>query len=54
MNKRPLNPTHISPKKEKWPETRTTRKVVLMFQSNDDEERERLYRKGRKEKRILQ
>ncbi len=41
-NKRPLNPTHISPKKEKQLEIKTTRRVVLMFESNDDEERETL------------
>jgi hypothetical protein len=29
-NKRPLNPTHISLKKEKQPKTRTTMRVVLM------------------------
>jgi hypothetical protein len=29
-NKRPLNPTHICPKKEKQLETRTTKKIVLM------------------------
>jgi hypothetical protein len=39
---KPLNPTHISPKKEKQPETRTTKKVVMMFQFDDDEERETL------------
>jgi hypothetical protein len=38
-NKRPLNPMHISPKKEKQLETRTTKRVVLMSQSNDVEER---------------
>jgi hypothetical protein len=37
-NKRPLNPTHISPKKEKQLETKTTIRAVLMFQFNDDEE----------------
>jgi hypothetical protein len=30
-NKRPLNPTHISPKKDKQPETRTTKRAILMF-----------------------
>ncbi len=38
MNKIPLNPTHISPKKEKQLKSRTTKRVVLMSQSNDDEE----------------
>jgi hypothetical protein len=32
-NKRPLNPIHISPKKEKQPKTRTTRRTILMSQS---------------------
>jgi hypothetical protein len=41
-NKGLLNPTHISFKKEKQPEIRTTRVVVLMSQSNDDEKRETL------------
>ncbi len=39
-NKRPLNPAHISPKKEKQLETRTTRRTILMFQFDDDEERD--------------
>jgi hypothetical protein len=30
MNKRPLNPTHISPKKEKQPKTRTTKRIAMM------------------------
>jgi hypothetical protein len=29
-NKRPLNPTHISLRKEKLPKIKTTRRVVLM------------------------
>ncbi len=29
-NKRPLNPTHISPKKEKQLKTRTTRRTIMM------------------------
>jgi len=37
-NKRLLNPTHIFPKKEKQPETRITKRIVLMSRSNDDEE----------------
>jgi hypothetical protein len=41
-NKIPLNPTHISPKKEKQPKTRTTKRIVLMFNFDDDEERETL------------
>jgi hypothetical protein len=37
-NKRPMNPTHIS--KEKQPKTRTTRRTIMMSQSNDESERE--------------
>jgi hypothetical protein len=44
-NKRPLNPTHISPKKEKQPESRTTRRTVLISQPDDDEERETLQKR---------
>jgi hypothetical protein len=47
-NKRPINPMHISPKKEKQPKTRTNRRAIMMFESNDDEERKTL------QKRILQ
>jgi hypothetical protein len=39
-NKRLLNLTHIYPKKEKEPKTRTLKRIVLMSQSNDDEEKE--------------
>jgi len=39
-NKRPLNPAHISPRKNKDPKTRKTIRIILMSQSNDDEERE--------------
>jgi hypothetical protein len=53
MNKRPLN-LHISLKKENQPKTRTTKRTILMSQSNDDEERERLCRRGKENKRILQ
>jgi hypothetical protein len=38
-NKRPLNPTHIYPKKEKELEIRTLKRIVMMFQFDDDEER---------------
>jgi hypothetical protein len=38
-NKRPLNSTHIISKKEKHPETRTTIRAILMFQFDDDEEK---------------
>jgi hypothetical protein len=41
-NKRPLNLKHISPKKEKHPKTITTKRTIMMFQSNDIEERETL------------
>jgi hypothetical protein len=37
--KKPLNPIHISLKKEKWPKTKTTRRGILMSQFDDDEER---------------
>jgi hypothetical protein len=40
--KRPLNPTHVSPKKEKQLKIRTTRRAILMSKSNDDEERKTL------------
>jgi hypothetical protein len=49
-NKRPLNFAYISFKKEKQPKTRTIRKVVMMSQSNDDEEREILWKRQRKQK----
>jgi hypothetical protein len=41
-NKKPLNPTHISSKKEKQLKIRTTRRVILMSQFDDDEERKTL------------
>jgi hypothetical protein len=41
-NKRPLNPTHISLKKDKHLEMITTEIIVLMSKSNDDEERKTL------------
>ncbi len=47
-NKRPLNPTHIFPKKEKQLKTKTTKKIVLMSQSNDDEERKTLQKRQRR------
>jgi hypothetical protein len=40
-----LNLAHISPKKDKKPETRTIRRIVLMSQSNDDEERETMLKR---------
>ncbi len=49
-NKRPLNPTHIFFEKEKQLNTMTTRRIILMSQFNV----ERLCRRGRKDKRILQ
>jgi hypothetical protein len=44
-NKRPLNLAHIFPTNDKQPETRTTKRVVLMFKFNDDEEKEILLKK---------
>jgi hypothetical protein len=41
-NKRPLNPTHISLKKDKQLEIRITKRVVLVSKSNDDEKRKTL------------
>jgi hypothetical protein len=52
-NKRPLNPAHISPKKEKQPKMKTTRRTILMSQSNDDEERETLLKRQRRQKDIV-
>ncbi len=51
-NKRPLNPTHISPKKEIQPDIRTTRKEIFMSQSYDDEERETLQKRQRRQEDI--
>jgi len=48
MNKRPLNPTHILPKKEKHLKTRIIKRIVLMFQSHDHEEKETLQKEGKK------
>ncbi len=48
-NKRLLNPTHISPKKEKQLETRTTRRTILMSQFDDDEERKTLQKKKQRQ-----
>jgi len=39
-NKRPLNLIDVSPIKEKEPKTRTIRKVILMSQFNDDDEKD--------------
>ncbi len=44
-NKRPLNTTHIFPKKEKQLEVRITRRVLMMSQIDDDEEKETLQKK---------
>jgi hypothetical protein len=41
-NKRPLNPTHIFPKKEEQIEIRTTKKIIIMPQSSNDEEKKTL------------
>jgi hypothetical protein len=40
-----MNLTHIYPKKEKQPKTRKTKRVVLMSQFDDDEERETLLKR---------
>ncbi len=48
-NKRPLNPTHISPKKEKRLETRTIRRAVLMSQSDDDENKKIMQKRQRRQ-----
>jgi hypothetical protein len=52
-NKRPLNPTCISPKKEKKQKTKTTRRAVLMFQFDDDGERETLQKRQRRQEDII-
>jgi hypothetical protein len=41
-NKRPLNLTHISCKKEKHLKTKTTKKTIMMSQFDDVEEKETL------------
>ncbi len=41
-NKKPLNSTHIFPKKEKQLETKKTRRVILMSKFDDDEKKETL------------
>jgi hypothetical protein len=48
-NKRLMNPTHISLKKDKHPKTRTTKIVVLMSQSDDEEERKTLQKKQKRQ-----
>jgi hypothetical protein len=47
-NKKPLNLTHIFPKKEKEPETRTLRRAIMMSQFNDDEKREILLKRQKR------
>jgi hypothetical protein len=44
-NKRPLKPTHIFFKKEKQLEIKSTRREVMMFQFDDDEEKETLQKR---------
>jgi hypothetical protein len=44
-NNRALNPTHIFSKKEKKPKTRTIKRIVLMSQFDDEEEREFLLKR---------
>jgi hypothetical protein len=41
-NKRPMNPTHISLKKEKHVKSRTTRRTIMMFQFDDEDEKKTL------------
>ncbi len=41
-NKRPLNPTHISSKKEKRQKTKITKRTIMMSKYDDDEERKSL------------
>jgi hypothetical protein len=48
-NKRHLNPAHIFPKKEKEPKTRTTIRMVLMSQFDNDEERQTLLKRQKKQ-----
>ncbi len=43
--KRPLNPTYISFKKDKQLKTRTTKRVIMMSQSNDDEKKENMLKR---------
>jgi hypothetical protein len=44
-NKRLLNPTHISPKKEKKPKIRTIIRTIIMSQFDVDEERKTLQKR---------
>jgi hypothetical protein len=46
-NKRPLNLTHIFPKKEKQLQFNTTKRAVLISQPDDDEEKETLQKNQR-------
>ncbi len=48
-DKRPLNPTHIFPRQEKQPKTRTTKRAILMSQFDDDEAKEILQKKQRRQ-----
>jgi hypothetical protein len=43
--KRPLNPALIYLKKEKDPKTRTFKRIVMMSQFDDDEDREILLKR---------
>jgi hypothetical protein len=45
-NKRPLNPTHICPKKEKQLDIRITIRAILMSQFDDEERQEDIAMKG--------
>ncbi len=51
-NKRPLNPTHVSPKKEKQPKTKTIKRTILMFQFDDDEEKKILQKRHKRQEDI--
>ncbi len=44
-----MNPTHISFKKEKQLEIRTTRRAIMMSQFDDDEERETLQKRQKRQ-----
>ncbi len=47
-NKRPLNPTHISPKKEKHLKSRTTRRTIMMSQFDDEDEEKTLQKRQKR------
>lgn len=51
-NKRILNPPYIYLKKEKQSKTKTTRRTFLMSQFNDDEEKETLLKRQKRQEDI--